>query len=122
MTVERDELEEFLASARNAETPSDDLMARVLSDAANEQAAIGRGTAASETRRSGFGLRGILSAIGGWPSASGLAAAAVTGLLIGVYAPNSLDDVLGGQLSNLGLVSDTTLIPGIDDLLSAEGG
>ena len=37
-------------------------------------------------RREGFGAA-ILRAIGGWPSAAGLAAASVAGLLIGFAAP-----------------------------------
>lgn len=72
-------LEALLAEARTARPPAA-LVARVLADA--EAARPGR-------RREGIG-RAILRAIGGWPSAAGLAAASAAGLMIGLAAPEAV--------------------------------
>lgn len=111
-------LDDLFAEARGAEIPGDDLVARVLADAAAVQA----GPAAVPVASGGGWMAGWLSGIGGWFGAGGLAAATLAGLLIGVYAPDSVDAALGGQLSELGLVSQDDLLPGLTYLLSGEGG
>jgi hypothetical protein len=72
-------LDALFAEARR-ERPPAALVARVLADA--EAARPGR-------RPERFGAA-ILRAIGGWPSAAGLAAASVAGLLIGFAAPETV--------------------------------
>jgi hypothetical protein len=72
-------LEALFAEVRR-ERPPAALVARVLADA--EAARPGR-------RREGFAAA-ILRAIGGWPSAAGLAAACAAGLLIGFAAPGAV--------------------------------
>ena len=112
------ELDDLFAQARGAEVPGDDLVARVLSDAATVQA-----EAATPAAPVGGGwVTGLLSGIGGWLGAGGLVAATTAGLLIGVYAPDTVDSVLGGQLSELGLVTQDDLLPGLTYLLPGEGG
>jgi len=74
-------LEALLSEARAMPArPPAALVARVLADA--EGLRPGR-------RRAGFGAA-LLAAIGGWPSAAGLAAASAAGLLIGFSAPEAV--------------------------------
>lgn len=114
------DLDDLFATARRAEQPGDDLVARVLADAAAVQTDI---AAEPARRRSGGGwMRGVLSGIGGWFGAGSLVAATTAGLLIGVYAPDTVDSVLGGQLSELGLVTQDDFLPGLTYLLPGEGG
>jgi hypothetical protein len=72
-------LDALFAKARR-ERPPAGLSARVLAEA--EAARPGR-------RREGLGAA-LLRAIGGWPSAAGLAAASAAGLLIGFVAPEAV--------------------------------
>ena len=118
MTADSNELDLLFAEAREATRPSDDLVARVLADAAREQAALSKPPA---TQQRSATARGWFSALGGWFGASGLVAATMAGLLVGVYAPDSIDSVLGGQLSSYGLVTQGDLLPGLTDLLSVDG-
>jgi hypothetical protein len=71
------EVEALFAEARS-ERPPAGLVARVLADAE-----------AAQPERVGLGAA-LLRAIGGWPSAAGLAAACGVGLLIGYSAPTTL--------------------------------
>ena len=112
------DLDDLFAAARGAELPGDDLVARVLADAAAVQAEADTVPACS----GGGWMAGMLSGIGGWFGAGGLVAATTAGLLIGVYAPDTVDTVLGGQLSELGLVAQDDLLPGLTYLLPGEGG
>src|SRR6056297_1115611 len=116
MTDDRDELEGILSAARGGERPSEDLVARVLADAAAVQTA----PAAPAYRTARWRL--AWPALGGWLGAGGLATAAAAGLFIGVAAPEQVDSALGGQLSSLGLVQTDGLLPGLYDLLPGEGG
>lgn len=118
MMDDRDELSDLLAAAREAEAPSDALMARVLTDAAAVQAELSAPAVAPPRARPG----GWLSGIGGWRGAGGLVAATVTGLMIGVYAPDSIDALLSGQLSARGLIEGDILASGWGDLLELEDG
>lgn len=90
-------LEALFAAAREAERPGDDLVARVLADAAMVQAAARPALSPSPVQRGGV-WAGILSALGGWPGLSGVTAAGVAGLVIGLWAPDVVDSLSGGQL------------------------
>lgn len=118
MTDDRDDLIDLLGSARDAEAPSEALMARVLADAAAVQTAL-QAPRPAQARGSRVGW---LSSIGGWRGAGGLVAATVTGLMIGVYAPDSIDALLSGQLSDRGLIAGDILASSWGDLLDLEDG
>lgn len=75
----------LFAEARNvAPEPSDALMARVLADAVPPMPA--------PQLIPGLWVR-LLDAVGGWPAVSGLAAATVAGIWIGVAPPTSVQDI-----------------------------
>lgn len=90
-----DPLEALFAEAR-AEAPPEALMARVLADAETAQGAC----VVTPVRR-GW-LSGVISALGGWPGASGVALAGVAGVMVGFYAPDMVDAWTGGQVWSLG--------------------
>ena len=93
---EKDGLEAVFAAARGAERPGDDLVARVMADAAAVQA---EASAAPPAPTSAGGVwSGVLSALGGWPGLSGVTAAGVAGLVLGFWAPDVVDSLSGGQL------------------------
>ena len=95
------DLDALLAAAAKdaAQVPSGDLMARVLADAEAMQPQPA-GLAAGPAPRRGM-LAGIVSALGGWPSLGGLAAATVAGLWIGFSAtPTLAPDGLAGLVSD----------------------
>lgn len=100
------DLDDFFAAARTSElAPSGDLMARVLADAAAMQPeAAGIATAPKQSAWAGF-----MDMIGGWPALSGVAAAGVAGIWLGVSPPMSLEqltsDMLGTSTS-VSLLSD----------------
>ena len=111
MTDPNDEmLEDLFAQARAAKPPvSDDLMARVLADA--ERAGHG---ASVVVDRPGLWSR-FLDLVGGWPAVSGLAAATVAGVWIGVAPPAMLDDYtagLTGDVVSVSLFSDMGFLTG----------
>ncbi len=120
MAIKDQDLDALFAAARDQDMPGDDLIARVLADAETVQESFGAKANTNTDRASSFW--GLFSAIGGWRGAGGLVAASVTGLMIGVYAPDQLDTVLGGGLSEYGFVDAETYWPGLDDLLPAEEG
>lgn len=87
--------------------PGDDLMARVLADAAEVQPratalAPARPVPGAAAEPPGF-VAAILDLLGGWPAVSGLAAAGVAGLWVGVAPPAALEtlavDMLGTSVS-----------------------
>lgn len=83
MRKEPDEtgLDALFAEARSRDArPPAALVARVMADA--EAARPGRG-------RQGLGAA-LLRAIGGWPSAAGLAAASAAGFFLGLAAPEAV--------------------------------
>ena len=95
--VQDQELDALFAAARDdaAQAPSSDLMARILADAEAMQPKPAASVARPQSR--GGVVSGILSAIGGWPSLGGLAAATVAGVWIGFSAtPTVLPDGLAG--------------------------
>ena len=101
MTIDRDDarLDALLGAARGAERPSDDLVARVLADAARVQAE-GRVAAPRLAPRTGA-FRGLIAALGGWPAVSGVTLAGITGLAVGLAAPDLVDTWSGGQIWTL---------------------
>ena len=102
-----DMLDDLFAQARvNDPVPDDDLIARVLGDADATQA----GFAAADVARPSRGLWArMMDAIGGWPAVSGLAAATVAGVWIGVAPPATVSDVTA---SFLGDAVNVPLVPG----------
>ena len=98
----------FAAAKAAAPQPSPDLMARILADA---EASV----AAPPKRRPSF-WAGVLESIGGWPSAAGLATAAVAGLAIGLGTPDTLETLSGGYLAAGGYQLED-LMPSYGDLL-----
>lgn len=92
MTHPNDDLIDALfAQARETDhVPSDDLMARVLGDAGAVQDSWHH--APDVAPQPGLWAR-FLDAVGGWPSVSGLAAATIAGIWVGVVQPASVADV-----------------------------
>lgn len=101
MATNRDDdaFDALIAEAR-ADRPGPDLMARVLADAAEVQAAQTGPRVAAPARQSW--LAGALGAVGGWGAASGIVAAGVMGLAVGFYAPDEIDLWLGGDTLSFG--------------------
>ena len=95
-----DMLDDLFASARAQTTqPSDELMARVLADAVAVQSAQ---SAFADAAPPGLWDR-MLDVLGGWPAISGLAAATVAGVWIGVAPPSTVQDltadIVGDEVS-----------------------
>ena len=112
-----DELEKsFETAKRTPPEPSNDFMARVLSDGLAQQPAAAGVLNATPPKRGSIVDRvtgmftGLSDAIGGWPGFAGLATAAVTGVWIGISPPQSLsaplNTVLGTQDSVFSTSSD----------------
>ncbi len=89
----------FGAARRQGADPSADLLARIVADA-EDRASAQAGAAIPDPAPGWIGR--LLSAIGGWPAAAGLAAAGVTGLTIGILAPSTLETLSGGYLAASG--------------------
>lgn len=90
--LETGDLDDLLAQARaNPPVPNPDLLARVQADAlAQQPRAPARAPAAPRSW-----LPEWLLALGGWPTAAGLGAVALTGVLIGFAPPDALSETLG---------------------------
>ncbi|WP_234417106.1 hypothetical protein [Loktanella sp. Alg231-35] len=96
------------ARAQQPVAPSDDLIARVLADAAGVQHA----PIAQVADQPGAWAR-IMDAIGGWPALSGLAAATVAGVWVGIAPPSSVSDLtasLMGDAVSVDLFSTNLLL------------
>ncbi len=108
-------LEPYFQAARSARPEvSDDLMARVLADAA----AVAPHDAPLPKRASRPGLFAqILEGIGGWPSLAGLVTATAAGLWFGFSDPYGL---LAGTTTTTGF-DVTEVLPGYGDLGWVEG-
>lgn len=105
-------LNELFEDARSeVVVPSDDFMARILSDADQLQPVVTPIRIPPETVWSR-----IMSAVGGWPALSGVAAAGVAGLWIGLTPPDSVDSWMAG------MVGSTTSISFGDDFTIFEEG
>lgn len=93
--------------------PSEALIDRIMVDADRVLAAA---IVAPVRPKQGLGAM-LLDAIGGWPSLSGLAAATVAGVWIGVAPPDALSDLSAGYLGTTVEVS-----PLGDDIFSGLDG
>jgi len=105
MDISVEAVESFFAAAKDSElAPSTDLMARVLADAEALQPVVAAVSAPKQNAWAGF-----MDMIGGWPALSGVAAAGVAGIWLGVAPPTSLEqltsDMLGTSTS-VSLLSD----------------
>ena len=108
-------LDDLLGHARAREAlPSDDLIARVLADAATVQNAADWGPVPTPAKGVWANL---MEAIGGWPALSGLAAATVAGIWVGVAPPAMVSDVTAAVIGDEVTVSFVSE----SDLLSFEG-
>lgn len=111
-------LESFMAAGRAVRPdPSDDLMARIMTDAFTEMPAPGG------ARPSGAGLGARIRAIfGGWGSMGGLVAATLAGVWIGFDTSGPLaaltTDVLDATAISTPLVDTVELMPEFDDFFS----
>lgn len=106
------EMDTLFAAARGAGPfPSSDLLGRIAADADAVLAAAGTAPdSGPETAPLPGWRRRLLTAIGGWPSAAGLAAAAVTGLTIGIAAPGALESLSGGYLTSDGYALENLVV------------
>lgn len=112
MTTDEKLLEAAFAQARTPDTaPSEGLMDRIMIDA-DSVLADASVPAAPTGAKQGFGAM-ILDAVGGWPSLSGLAAATVAGVWIGVAAPAALTNI------STGIWGDTIEVPLLENDLLA---
>ncbi|QFT93793.1 hypothetical protein FIU86_13155 [Roseovarius sp. THAF9] len=112
----------FAAARRTAPEPDADFLARVLGDAEAVQDRLNEAEVAEReaTRRRGarasVGWRGVFRALGGWPAVTGLSAAAITGLWLGVAPPDGVSataQLVWGEDITLALQPDigTELFP-----------
>ena len=104
-----DDLEVLFAQARRTEAAvTDDLMARVLADAARVQP-----TAARQVphRPSAGPLVWLRDAIGGWPAWGGVIAAGLTGLWVGVAPPAAIESLAADVI---GTTQAVTFLPDAD--------
>lgn len=95
MTRDADEkmLNDVFAQMRDdSVAPSDTLMDRIMQDA---DGVLGAAAPRPSRPRRGIFAQ-FMDAIGGWPAMSGLAAATVAGVWIGVVQPTSLSDLSAG--------------------------
>lgn len=106
-------------AALPVEPAGPDLMERILADAvAAQPAPVLPGPAVpSASNAESTGWRGWLDALGGWPALGGLAAAAVTGLWIGVAPPAAIDDLVAGVLGETVSLD----LSGLGDTFELEG-
>jgi hypothetical protein len=93
-------LEALFEEARH-DGPRPDLVARVLADAAAVQAAAA--PAVPPARRAGFFRNppGFVAALGGWGGFGGVTAAGLFGLAVGLWSPEAVDALSGGQFWSL---------------------
>ena len=97
-------LDDLFAQVRQADVqPSDDLYARVMADAF---AQVAPSPQVAAHRKPGLWDR-IKDAVGGWPAMSGLAAATLAGVWIGVAPPTSVETLtapLFGEAVSVSLI------------------
>ncbi len=112
------ELEGVFAVARDVPpAASEDFMARILADAMAEMPRAPTVAATRPAKAEGGWIANLLGMIGGWPAAAGLAVATVSGLMIGIGTPDTLDQWTGGYLtSSLGYQVEDFL-PSFGDIL-----
>ncbi|MEL6683033.1 MAG: hypothetical protein AAFQ09_10370 [Pseudomonadota bacterium] len=97
-----DMLDDLLAEARRqAPTPSDALLARVIDDALPPPH--------KAPRQTWDFITPLFDVIGGWPSAGGLVAATLAGLWLGIAPPAAVQDLAASALGTpvtVGIFSD----------------
>ncbi len=109
------DLDELFAQARAADVvPSDDLMARVLAEAALVQSETVRVDVRPPAVRR---LTWLHDLIGGWPAWGGVVAAGLTGLWVGVAPPASVE---GFAATLIGTTQAVTFLPETDLTLFEE--
>lgn len=100
-----DGLEAFFDAARKtAPAPDTAFMARILEDALSVQAEAAAITPPA-AKRGGI-ISQILRGIGGWPALTGLAAATVAGVWIGVNPPAAVSDQLASLIGTSSATTD----------------
>ncbi len=110
-----DALDALFAEARRVDA-APELRVRVLADGLAVAGEAGK--PANPRRRGSGGWLGWLDNMGGWPALSGVTAAGIAGLSLGLYAPEVVDLVLGGQLTTF---MGGSVTPDMDTLLLAVG-
>ena len=109
------ELDDLFGLAQdNAPAPSDDLMAKIMADAAAVAAHNAPVAAQVAPVSPGF-WASVLAMIGGWPAAAGLATAAVTGVMIGVASPDTIETLTASTFGEADAYA-------LEDLLPSYGG
>jgi len=84
----------FEAARARAPRPSPALMDRIAADAEMVQEGFGAARAAQGEGAAPGLLRQLYHVLGGWPSATGLAAATLAGVWIGAFPPGDLESRL----------------------------
>ncbi|MEJ6389323.1 hypothetical protein [Gymnodinialimonas ulvae] len=97
-------LERLFDAARD-DAPDAGLVARVLVDAEAAQPAQSATVHRPVVRRRGW-LAGVVETLGGWGAVGGVTAAGIMGLSIGLYAPETVVDWVGGEALGVQFVSD----------------
>ena len=95
-------LDELFALARD-DAPDAALMARVLADGAAEQSAAAAPVVYSAPRQSWFA--DVVQALGGWAPVSGVTAAGIMGLSMGLYAPEAVAGLVGADSLGIEVIS-----------------
>ncbi len=80
----------------SAQEPSPTLMARVVLDADFVQAQLARKRIPEPASKSAWWADAV-AAIGGWSAVSGITAAGVMGLAVGLYSPDAVAALTGGE-------------------------
>jgi hypothetical protein len=107
MTVEKDTeagLDRLFEGARG-DGPDAGLVARVLADAEAVQIAQAVADVRPEAQRRGW-LAGIVDTLGGWGAVGGVTAAGIMGMSVGLYAPETVAGLVGGDAFGLQIVTD----------------
>ena len=112
-------LDDLFALARE-DAPDANLAARVAADAAAVQVEHVTPPMPSAAPRRGL-FAGLAQVLGGWGMVSGVTAAGVAGLAVGLYAPDAIFDVLEGSAAvSLG-VGEVSVMPDFSDLALEDG-
>ena len=112
-------LDALFAQARD-DGPSNALMARVMGDAEAVQAQLAaRPVVVPEVPKPGlFAL--LAGAVGGWSAVSGITAAGVMGLAVGLYSPDTVAAWLESDTLSLG-ISGYEIAPDLGALWTEDG-
>lgn len=117
-----DELDALFTEAAEAR-PGPDLMVRVLADAEAVQAEVLRVempvVVAAPPAQGGW-FADLVGALGGWSAVSGITAAGVMGLAVGLYSPETVSDLLESDTLSLG-IGTYDLTPDVGDLWTEDG-